>query len=221
MIKRKCHSGNLPPLRSKQGFTVVELIVAIVIMSIMVTIGIASYTQIRSQSRDNKREGDITIMRSELEKMFEKNGEYPAGCPDTTCTATMLTDNTSTALLNASTTLTTLSSVLPGVKSDFGDPNADSATTPFKKVDLAHSRYFYFGGTINTSATTTAAMSYGGITNFPCRIDSTLPPGQAGSYVLGYYSEATNRWVLKGGRLGKPMTITAGTAAQGCVINTD
>ena len=51
-----------------------------------------------------------------------------------------------------------------------------------------------------------------------CHVNSGLAAGQVGSYVLGYFSELKNQWVLKAGINGYQMTITSGNAADGCVI---
>jgi hypothetical protein len=157
----------------------------------------------------------MSILANELEKFYDKKGEYPKGCPDTTCPNAMHTANTSTATaITPSMTLTTLSTILPGIKDGFGDPQSSNKTLPFKNRTVAEKKYYYFGGTVNYTGAT-ATVSFATHANFPCTIQSSLPAGQVGSYVIGYFDEKAGSWVLEGGRNGVQMTVTAGT----CVIN--
>jgi|GEM_PF-5475151 len=204
--------------RSIHGFTIIELVVVIAIISLIASITAITYNKSQREARDSKRSADMTILANNLEKFYQEKGEYPPGCPDTSCASTLLTTNTSSAVMTPNTTLTTLTSVLPTVKGNFGDPQSPNKTLPFKQRVVAESKYYYFGGTVNYTASA-ASLSFASHTNFPCSIQSSLPAGAVGSYVIGYYSEANNKWVLTGGRNGTQMTITGGLAADGCIIN--
>jgi prepilin-type N-terminal cleavage/methylation domain-containing protein len=200
--------------RYLHGFTLVELSVVIVVIALMTSVGMIAYTSAQVDTRDSRREADMAILVNELEKFYDKKGEYPPGCPDTSCPSTMHTTNTSSAILTPNTTLTTLTSILPGVKTGLGDPQSLNKTLPFKNRTVAEKKYYYYGGTVNyTGATTT--LTFATHANFPCSIRSSLLAGEVGSYVIGYFDEKTSTWILTGGRNGVPMTVTAGT----CVIN--
>lgn len=202
----------------KHGFTVIELIVVISIISLLVAISILAYNQVQKQSRDDEKNADITMVQNQLEKYFEKNGEYPPGCPRPTCTSWFLTDNTSSSqMINSAATLANLTSVMPGLNSKFGDPT-DTSTTPIMDIATSTKKYYYFGGNVNNRATA-SSLSYTATSSFPCTINIPLSPGEVSSYVVGYYNETNNMWVLNGGKSGKQMAVTAGTPAQGCVIN--
>jgi prepilin-type N-terminal cleavage/methylation domain-containing protein len=198
---------------SKRGFTIVELIVVIAVIGILASISIVSYTQVQQRSRDSQRQSDMTVLQNELEKFYDTNGVYPPGCPLASCSTTLLTDNTASAIINPTTTVTSMKGILPGIPSTFGDPRAAS-TTPIMDTTTTLKEYFYYGGTVNYRASASSA-SYGGSASFPCTIQSALNPGDVGSYVIGYYSESTAQWVLASGKHGVPSTVTAG----GCVIN--
>ncbi|MDT4853801.1 hypothetical protein FQZ97_880790 [compost metagenome] len=158
------------------------------------------------------------MLQNQLEKFFDKNGEYPPGCPRASCTSWFTTENTSSSqMINAAATLANLTSVMPGLGSDFGDP-MDATTTPIMDTSLAPKKYYYFGGSVN-NRTTASSLTYGTTSSFPCSINTALSPNEVSSYVVGYYSEQASAWVLFGGKNGKPMTINGGTPAQGCVIN--
>lgn len=186
-----------------------------IVIAIMTTVGIVAYTSAQIDTRNSKRDADMTIIVNELEKFYDKKGEYPKGCPDTTCPNALHTANTSTATaMTPSMTLTTLTTILPGVKLGFGDPQSSNKTLPFKNRTVAEKKYYYFGGTVNSTAGA-LTLAFATHANFPCTIQSSLPAGQVGSYVIGYFNEKTSTWTLQGGRNGVPMTVTAGT----CVIN--
>lgn len=202
----------------QQGFTVIELLVVIMIIGILASISILAYTQVQRQARDDMRNNDIVMFQNELEKYFDKNGEYPAGCPRASCTSWFLTGNTSSAqMLNSTATLATITSILPGTSSYFSDP-FDASSTPLMDTSTTARKYYYFGGNVNNTANS-SSLSYPATSSFPCTINISLNPDEVSSYVVGYYNETTAGWVLRGGRSGKPMTVTAGTPAQGCVIN--
>lgn len=63
--------------RAKKAFTVVELTVVIVVISILATITAVGYTRVQADARDTERESDMAIMQSALETFYEKNGSYP------------------------------------------------------------------------------------------------------------------------------------------------
>lgn len=203
--------------RLKSGFTIVEVLVVSVTIGIIISVGAVAYNQVQTKARDGKRDADMTVLMNELEKFYDRKGEYPPGCPDTSCSNSLHTANTSVAAFTTATTLTTLRSALPGIKDNFGDPQSPNRTLPFKNRTLNEKKYIYFGGTINNTggSLTLDSVTH---TNFPCTLRSTLAAGAAGSYVIGYYHEQTSKWVLKGGRNGIQMTIAAGLASDGCVI---
>lgn len=201
--------------RHFKGFTIVELLVIIVVISIIFFMTMISYNRVQQGARNDRRVTQIAVLMNELEKFYDRHGEYPPGCPDTTCTSSMHAANTSSAALTSTTTLTALRAILPGIRDDFGDPQSTNKTLPFKNRTIAETKYYYFGGTVNnTGSGTPVVLDSVTHANFPCTIRSSLITGQAGSYVVGYFDELTGAWVLRGGRNGIQMTVTAGT----CVI---
>lgn len=76
--------------RSK-GFTIVELLIVIVVIAILATLVIVTFTGIQAKARDSKRETDIDALDSHLEAFYANNGYYPtitdlvtSGAPNTT-----------------------------------------------------------------------------------------------------------------------------------------
>lgn len=201
-----------------RGFTIVELLIIAVVIIIITTVITVTYTQVQLQSRDSRRSYDMTMIIAALENFYNQNGEYPPGCPDPTCPNTLHTANTSSVPLTSTTTLTTLTSVLPGIRDRFGDPQSSNRTYPFKNRTINEKKYIYFGGTYNNTTSTLTLDSPSDV-NFPCTLRSSLAAGAVGSYVIGYFHEETNKWMLLGGRNATQITIAAGSASDGCVIN--
>lgn len=202
--------------RNHYGFTVVELTVVLAVIGILVTIGIATYSKVQAESQDSKRDADMTVMRNSLDTFYQDNGVYPPGCPHATCTSWFYTQNTAAPIMNQSTTLATIRDTLPNLSSDWADPAAPKNSPPIMNIAQATKKYFYYGGTVNNN-TYVSNLNVGNTANFPCTLNQALSPGEVGSYTVGYFAESTGKWVLYGGKYGKPMTIT-GPVASGCAI---
>lgn len=61
----------------KKGFTLIEVLVAVTIISVLVSIGVVSYASVNKRSRDAKRKGDVEQLRSALEMYRADIGYYP------------------------------------------------------------------------------------------------------------------------------------------------
>jgi len=65
-------------MKSKSGFTIVELIVTISVIAILASISLVTYSLIQRDARDNTRRGNANTIATALERFYEKNGEYPS-----------------------------------------------------------------------------------------------------------------------------------------------
>lgn len=61
----------------KRGFTLIEIIVVITVISIIATLSVAGYVNLQKDSRDTQRKASAVVVSESLEKYFSKNGEYP------------------------------------------------------------------------------------------------------------------------------------------------
>jgi len=76
----------------KKGFTIIELLVAIVVIGILIGIVVVSYGTIQQRSRDAERESDITQIKIALEKYHAEKSMYPEVCDEdgTACNISLL-----------------------------------------------------------------------------------------------------------------------------------
>lgn len=63
--------------KSILGFTLVELMIAVVILGILSVIGIGSFTSTQLKARDSKRKRDLAAISSALETYYNDYGTYP------------------------------------------------------------------------------------------------------------------------------------------------
>lgn len=63
--------------KSRNGFTIVELLVVIVVIGILATIVIISYNGVQARSRDSRRQSDIGNIIKAMELYYSDHGSYP------------------------------------------------------------------------------------------------------------------------------------------------
>ena len=63
--------------KKRQGFTIVELLIVIVVIGILATLVIVTFTGIQQRARDTARKTDINAVASHLEAYYASNGSYP------------------------------------------------------------------------------------------------------------------------------------------------
>lgn len=64
-------------LKKQKGFTLVELLIVIIIIGILATLVIVTFTGVQAKARDSKRQTDVGALDSHLEAFFAENGYYP------------------------------------------------------------------------------------------------------------------------------------------------
>jgi type IV pilus assembly protein PilA len=64
-----------------QGFSLLELLIVIAIIGILVSVGVASYSQAQKKTRDSRRTSDMKAIQAAWEQYYsDNNGSYPASC---------------------------------------------------------------------------------------------------------------------------------------------
>jgi general secretion pathway protein G len=64
-------------LKLQKGFTIVELLIVIVVIGILATLVIVTFTGIQQKARNTKRQTDVNALNSHVEAFYAQNGYYP------------------------------------------------------------------------------------------------------------------------------------------------
>jgi prepilin-type N-terminal cleavage/methylation domain-containing protein len=65
-------------LKKQKGFTIVELLIVIVVIGILATLVIVTFTGVQKKARDSKRQTDTNAVDSHVEAYFASTGHYPS-----------------------------------------------------------------------------------------------------------------------------------------------
>jgi len=132
-------------LKKQKGFTLVELLIVIIIIGILATLVIVTFTGVQAKARDSQRQTDIEAVDSHVEAFFAEKGYYPsyADLTDTTFISANLKGLDLQALIDpkttdASPTSTTLASDLAngaGGASNYGYAPLNSGGTSCETDD--------------------------------------------------------------------------------------
>lgn len=81
-------------IKTKSGFTIVELLIVIVVIGILAAITIVAYNGIQGRARDNSRYSDVKLIMKALELYKVDKGTYPVmSASNVTGTATCPSHN--------------------------------------------------------------------------------------------------------------------------------
>ncbi len=130
-------------IQNARGFTIVELIVAMIIIGILATLVIANFSVIQPRARDSERKAEAETIATYLEAEFQRNGQYPSA---TTMTGSV--SGVQAALKGISSSVI----AAPGVTVGTNSIVAFSAAPP---PGLTVSQYGYW-----TSSSATCTSSY-------------------------------------------------------------
>src|SRR6202012_2103576 len=70
--------------KRKEGFTIVELLIVIVVIGILAGLVITTYNGIQQKARNTERQTDLKTFPSQLEAYYAINGHYPTTADDGT-----------------------------------------------------------------------------------------------------------------------------------------
>ena len=68
---------SLKQLKNQKGFTIVELLIVIVVIGILATLVIVTFSGIQRKARDTERKTDVNAITSHLEAFYAEKGYYP------------------------------------------------------------------------------------------------------------------------------------------------
>ncbi len=63
--------------RKQQGFTIIELLIVIIVIGILATLVITTFSGIQRNARNRTREADVNALHSQIEYYYGQNGNYP------------------------------------------------------------------------------------------------------------------------------------------------
>src|SRR6476659_7471535 len=63
--------------KKEKGFTIVELLIVIVVIGILATLVIVTFSGIQQRARDTQRQTDINAIQGHLEAYYASTGNYP------------------------------------------------------------------------------------------------------------------------------------------------
>jgi len=115
----------------RQGFTLIEILIAVSIIAILSIIGIVSYQQINKRSRDTKRMSDLEQVRSALEMYKTDNGVYPG--------TSNSADNFETLSPNLDVGQALIPTYMPAVPTD---PKSDIRSYYYEPIANANSQIY-------------------------------------------------------------------------------
>lgn len=79
--------------RVRQGFTLVEIAIVVVVVALLCSIVVVVYGNVQQRSRDDLRLANTKQLMDALNTYFSQNGEYPNVCPggdNSGCSTTLL-----------------------------------------------------------------------------------------------------------------------------------
>jgi general secretion pathway protein G len=120
----------------KNGFTLIEILVAASIIAVLSAIGVSSYTSINMRSRNAKRKSDLEQVRSALEMYRTSEGSYPG-------TADKAFNTLSTDLTVLTTAPTDYLPALPSDPKSTSTPPSNYYYAPLDPVTVVGVTHFY------------------------------------------------------------------------------
>jgi prepilin-type N-terminal cleavage/methylation domain-containing protein len=64
--------------KNQSGFTIIELLIVVIVIGILTTLVIVTYSGIQMKNRDTKRKNDVEAIGMQLEVYNATTGSYPA-----------------------------------------------------------------------------------------------------------------------------------------------
>jgi prepilin-type N-terminal cleavage/methylation domain-containing protein len=163
-------------MKSRSGFTIVEVTIVTVIIAILAAITVVAYTKVQTDARDNTRKGNVAVIGTALEKYYDKNGEYPS----VRSLVNNYTDNTGA----------TVAAKLQINASDLLFPKMPSSAT---------------NGLISAAAPSNNYIAYIGKSDVNDNVCQTMLTGGCDQFTLKYIQESTgNTLTIDSRHKGRP-----------------
>lgn len=208
-------------LKPKNGFTIIELLVLVVIIGILAFITIISYSVIIDRANDAKLAADLKNGSSKIKSYYSTYGSYPAslnasGCPnasgnlpaDTNYCVSVSSGNT---IYSYTSTSQTYSLVLNSTQNVYLESTETVAQKTFLQCSLART------GLASASTGTAYWSIIRDSSNYTVNFINNSLPDSDGPYTTTSFSQTSS--VLAGGS-GWYAVITANPSSRTCTTNT-
>lgn len=159
----------------QKGFTLIEMLVVIAIISILIGIGVNTFTIAQKKARDVRRKADLRSIQVALELYKQDKGSYPTGgCTNYYCYTSSTTSN-----------------YISGLEPDYIPKLPTDPKTPNTGPAYSAGKYSYTYGNSVTSPGTTIVAGYDLLT----RLENAEDPDACGKQASPYtYSNGTIFW---------------------------
>ncbi|MGB2786839.1 MAG: prepilin-type N-terminal cleavage/methylation domain-containing protein [Candidatus Saccharimonadaceae bacterium] len=70
-------------MKKNSGFTIIEMLIIVIVIALLATIGVVSYSAAQMRARDTERKNDLASLRDSLQIYYSKYGNYletASGC---------------------------------------------------------------------------------------------------------------------------------------------
>ncbi len=64
--------------QNQQGFTIIEMLIVVLVIGVLATLVVVTFSGIQMKNRDNKRRNDVEAIAMQLEVYNASHGAYPA-----------------------------------------------------------------------------------------------------------------------------------------------
>ena len=65
-------------MRTSRGFTIIELLIVITIMSFLISMGVVNFFSLNSQAKDSKAKSDLRVLKFAIENYASSHMKYPS-----------------------------------------------------------------------------------------------------------------------------------------------
>jgi prepilin-type N-terminal cleavage/methylation domain-containing protein len=147
--------------RNKQGFTIVELLIVIVVIGILALLVINTYGGVQQKARNAKRQNDVKSIQTQLEAFYTQNSYYPSltDMNNATFLNTNMKSLDQEALIDPSNPTSSKTLVAAPAAKSYSYAVSNSAGTSCEANDTTCAQYILtatFEGTVNGSTTVSA-----------------------------------------------------------------
>lgn len=206
-------------MKSKSGFTIIELLVVLVVVSILLGITAFAYSKQQAESRSERRIIDAYTLMTEMDAYYQKHGNFPVTCdmPGVnpvslrTCTGSNSASSFYTGngmmvpgLLSVNPSPSALQAVFPSINKSWRDPSSSGSSPQINDWSGSAFRatsYFLFSADliyngVGETGTIQFLKPSGG--TLTCRYNleaaSTPQASLPHQYIIGVPNEMTGSW---------------------------